>query len=460
MNSHLVISFQEKFLHSVYLTIAICTLLLAPSVFAAEYQLKLIVDLSEIKDVSTEALWLEPLTSPNRDNSFFVAQDSGILYWVDGDALNNQKKILDLASSLENQKFVSLNAFALHPSFTKPDKPGYATFFTAHTGTFNSETRRNLLQPKAKNFAFEFTFETVITAWQYDFEKQEIDPQSQREIIRIPIKNKDGAIQKLAFDPFQKEWNPDYGQLYFSLNYLDELQQHPLYSGAILRIHPLMFGARNYTVSGANPFVKKPKINNEIVLLNGQNIDDFYWTKNEHASIFIQHNNAEQHWLSKTKLGDDLLNQAPTNSLWQQAKPMSSMLLYQGRSILSLRNSVVYFTLIDGQWHLTSRSLELIGGESSVFDGLIETQDLSTDAGLSIHQDQQGEIILFDHQNSRMYSLLLVYSGQEETEAPTTVIATPGPTHNWLYIVILVAVLVLLILLYRKNAEKRPHGNL
>ena len=452
MKNRAVINLQKKFSYFVYLNILMGTLLLSKSLFAAEYQLKLIVDLSEIENVSTDASWLDPIANPASNNEFFVAQDNGVIFSVDSN--NSSKNILNVAQSLDNQTFISLSALVFHPSFAKPEEAGYATIFTAHTGKFNQETRRNILIPKDKDMSFVFDFETVITAWKYDFDTQEIDPTTQREVLRIPIQNKESGIQKLAFDPFQKQWNPDYGQLYFSLNYQAGLQQYPLYSGTILRIHPLTFGARNYTVSASNPFIKEPKISNEVVLLNGQSIEDFYWTKIEHASIFVQHNNGNQHRLSRTSLGDDLIKLAQTNSLWQQSKPLSSMLLYQGRNILNLRNRLVYFTLINDRWHLSSRTLDSISGESSVFDGLIEAETLTADAKLRIHQDNKGEIILFDNKNSRMYSIQLGDIPQDELDTPIANPTESGEGNYLLYLVLLVAAGLVLVVVTRKKSGK------
>ena len=190
------------------------------------------------------------------------------------------------------------------------------------------------------------------------------------------------------------------------------------------------------------------------MLLNGQNIDDFNWTKNEHASIFIQHSNKEQYWLSKANMGDDLLKKAATNSLWQQPNPMSSMLLYQGRNILSLRNSVVYFTLINERWYLSSRALDVIDGGSSVFDGLIETQALSSDAQLNIHQDNHGEILLFDNQKSRMYALQLGHIQQMETAAPVSNTNAPETNNFVLYLSFLTVAGLVIIFAYRKKTER------
>jgi hypothetical protein len=450
MDNQTVMNFQRRYLHISCFAMAISALLFTNIIFAGQYQLKQIVDLSKFSDVSNDATWLKPLNDPSNDTNFFVAQDNGLIYLAGKERVNNQEAILNLPLKANNPTFVSLTAMALHPSFTQPEKPGYATLYTVHTTEFDQETTHNRLILKDTNIIF--AFETVITAWQYDFDKQKIDPQTQREVLRIPIKTQDSAIQQLTFDPFQKYWNADYGQLYFSLRYINELKHHPLYSGVILRINPLIFGARNYTVPQSNPFVKEPNINDAIVILGSQNVEHFFWAKNNHASIFIQHNNGEQHWLSKASVGDDLLNQPQSNFLWQQSTIMTSRLLYQGRDFLSLRDKMVFFTLLDKKWHLTSLALAPLDNESTVFEELIATEDLSPTSQLSIHQDNKGEIILFDTHQSGLYSLQPININANEVpvlKSNTTDVKSDN------YIWLLSTVAVLLSLLFFINRKKR-----
>jgi hypothetical protein len=404
MHNQAVMNFHKRYLRIVYFTMAICTLLVTKIVFAEQYQLELIIDLSEFNDASTDAVWLDPITSNTDGGEVFVAQDNGLIYLVGNDGTINPNAILNLPLTAEKLAFTALTAMTLHPSFARPGTPekhGYATFFTAHTTEFDRDKNNNRLTLSETEIVF--AFETVITAWTYDFDKQKIDPQSQREVLRIPIKTQDTAIQQLSFDPYQKSWNADYGQLYFSLKYTKELKDNPLYSGVILRIYPLEFGALNFTVPKTNPFVKYPEINNEIVVMGGQNIEQFFWAKSDHASIFIEHDNSEQHWLSKSKVGDDLLTQLKSNFLWQQPTKMPSMLLYQGRDFLSLRNKMVFFTFLDNQWYLTS--LAPLSIESPVYEELIARETLSANSNLNVHQDNQYEIIIFDSQQNRLYSL-------------------------------------------------------
>jgi hypothetical protein len=444
MDNQAIINFHKKPLHLVFFTMAICTLLLPKIVFAEQYQLQLMVDLSELNDFDANAVWLEPIVSPTNNGEFFVAQDNGRIYLKNQNSKNIQKTILNLPLITDDAAFITLTAMTLHPSFTRPKKAGYATIFTAHTTEFHQKTNNNQLTLKDTNIIF--GFETVITAWQYDFDTQKIDPKTRREVLSIPIHKKDSGIRNLKFDSYQKSWNVDYGQLYFSLNYIDELKNYPLYSGVILRIDPHVFGSLNYTVIESNPFIKDPQINKEIVLMGAQNIEHFFWSKNDHSSIFIQHNNDEQHRLSKAILGDDLLTQPESNVFWQQPNEMSAMLLYQGRDFISLRNKLIFFTLLDKKWRLNSLALTPLNNELPMFDELLTRDFLSPTSHFNIYQDNQGQIIIFDNDKGKMYSLQLTIS--EIIESSTT----PAESNNYiLYISSIVGLLLLLIFVFRKK---------
>ena len=447
LDNQATINFQKSYVYIVCFTMAICALFFTRIVFAEQYQLKLIADLGQFNQVDPDAVWLNPLPSPGNNDEFFIAQDNGLIYWAKNDGPNNQEAILNLPLSLNNAAFISLTAISLHPSFLLAEEPGYATFYTAHTTKFDLEKNHNRLTLNDTNI--NFAFETVITAWSYDFDTQSIDPQTQREVIRIPIKTHDGAIQQLSFDPYLKPWNAAYGQLYFSLGYINKLQDHALYSGVILRISPLLFGARNYTVSQTNPFIKTPEIHDEIVIMGGQNIQHFFWAKYSHKSIFIQHNNRVQYWLSKAKVGVDLHSQS--NFLRQQPNEMSSMLLYQGRNFYELRNRMVFFTLIDNQWHLTSLALESESNELPISEKVITTETISPRSELRIHHDNQNEIIIFDNRQSKLYSLQSTNTQiiTDNISQPTT--SAFDPKYYILFISLLAVLLAALFYIKRNN---------
>lgn len=406
------------------------------------------VDLSQFDDVRDDAIWLDPLTSPVNDDEFFVAKNNGLVFLVKKNSTNNQQAILDVSHHLNHSAFTSLTAIGLHPSFTLPEEPGYATFYTAHTTEFAPKNNHNRLILNETNI--HFPFETVITAWTYDFDKQIIASHTQREVIRIPIKTPNSGIQQLTFDPYLKLWHADFGQLYFSLGYMGELQDDALYSGAILSISPMMFGARNYTVPQSNPFVKTPEINDEIVVMGGQHIEQFFWAKNSYESIFILHNNSVQHWLSKAKVGIDLRSQA--DFLRQQPKEMPSMMLYQGRDIEVLRNKMVFFTLLDNQWHVTSLALESLSNELPTFEKIINSEAISPQSDVSIHEDNQHEIIIFDRHQSKLYFLQSTNTKitSDNISQPTT------PTFGYQYYGLIISLLA--VLLAALWFIKRNHG--
>jgi hypothetical protein len=436
-------------MYIVFFTIVFCSLFFTNNVFGKEYKLKLIVDLKQFEDSNGGELWLNPLANPINDDVFFVAKDNGLIYLAKQNNENNQETILDLPLALNTSAFVSLTAISLHPSFTLSAEQGYATFYTAHTTEFEKQKYNNRLALIDSNI--EFAFETVITAWTYDFERQKIDLQSQREVIRIPIKNHNAGIQQLTFNPYLKPWNDDYGQLYFSLGYVDELKEYSLYSGAILCISPLVFGFHNYTVSESNPFVKTPEINDEVVVLGGQNVEHFFWAKYSHEAIFIEHNNKEQYWFSKAKVGSNLDSLHQSSLLKFKTNEMSTMLLYQGRDFPSLRNSMVFLSLLDKKWHLNSLPLDSLSDEFPPSRERIITEYLSPKSVLSIHQNNHNELIVFDSHQSRLYSLQLA-----NIDIPSNDLVQPtqgnfGPKYYVLFIGLFIVLLSAYFFIRRDN---------
>jgi hypothetical protein len=446
-----IINFHKKYLQIVFFTIAIGFLFLPKIVFSEQYQLELIVDLSDLKDLDTDAVWLEPLANPINNNDFFVAQNNGRVYLRSQDSENNQDTILNLALTSNDQNFISLTAMTLHPSFTRPEHSGYATIFTAHTTKFLQNRNKNRLTLDNTNITF--GFETVVTAWKYDFDKQIVGHNTKREVIRIPIKNQDSGIRNLKFDPYQKSWDVHYGQLYFSLNYIDEIKENPLYSGVILRIDPNVFGSLNFTVVSTNPFIKDPTINNEIVVMGIQNITDFFWAKNNQAAIFLQHNINEQYRLSTAMLGDNLLTQSDSKILWQQPNEMSTILLYQGRDFIGFRNKFISFKRVDGKWYLSSLAVKPFNNELPILEEIHSKDFLSRSSHVNIHQDSNGEIILFDNHESKIYSLKVIIPEvivSSSTESST--IADKSDSYI-LHISLLTGLSLLLIFLYYKKKK-------
>lgn len=428
-------------------TMAMCLIFVTNIAHAEQYQIELLADFSHLKQTSNDTQWLSPLASVI-DDEYFIAQDNGLVYLVKTGESNTQNAVLNVP--IHNPSFISLSAIGRHPSFSLPEEPGYATFYTAHTVEFTPEKYANRITVEGSNF--DFGFESVITAWTYDFETQKFDPQTQREVLRVPIPSPNHAIQQLKFEPYLKPWNANYGLLYFSLKYIEELKEHPLYSGGILRISPLTFGARNYTVSQSNPFVKTPEINDEIIVMGGHDVTNFFWAKYSHQSIFIQHYIGKQHWLSKARIGVNLQDQNLSDNLWLSPKAMTSSLLYQGREFLNLRNKMVFFNYLDNQWQLNSISLESLNTETPTVEYVIRLQGLTTNSHLTVHQNNHNEIVIFDNTQSKLYSLQATNVTSVEEQSFEHNPSESGSQYLILLVLLLTVSSTTLIYIYRKNS--------
>ncbi|WP_158968946.1 SHOCT domain-containing protein [Paraglaciecola sp. L3A3] len=444
----------KRYFKATFLTVFISTLFFSKIVSAKQYQLQLLTNFNELNKEQDDLVWLEPILSPAKDEQIFVANDQGYIYLLDKSNSNKQKLALNINTSTNKSAAIRLSSITLHPSFIRPEELGYATLYTAHNA--------KLIQPKQHavslpdNIETVFYYETVITAWQYDFDKQEIDIHSAREILSIPIKSLDEGINRLSFDPYQKSWGRDYGQLYFSLNASYELKHYPLYSGSILRIHPQDFGDSHYTIPSDNPFIKDTKINDEIVVTGLDKIEQYFWVKNKQGEIFVQHHNNEQYWLSKLQLGDNYLADSAQNHLKQQDDVMPTILLYQGRQFLTLKNHFIFLSSYDGKWLLNYSSIN--NNEPALSAEILTTNNLLTPAFVDLEQDENSHIFIFDMKNASLYILQEPQEKLLDPAIPSQVESDTG-TRNYLLYIILVAVLLFVVLIYGKSRNNKNGVN-
>ncbi|MCF2947087.1 hypothetical protein L0668_03145 [Paraglaciecola aquimarina] len=365
--------------------------------------MNLIYDVSQYEGVNQVDGWLDPQINLNNENSFFFAHQSGRIYYSGKSEGYHNSEILNLPQALKDDGFMSLTSFVLHPSFTRPEDPDYATLFTTHTSKYFQANIQNRLTIDGTNIPF--TYETIITAWRYNFQYQTIDPESAREVLRIPIVSKEQAIQTMKFKSDNKPWSRDFGLLYFSLNSLNDYAHIPIYSGAILRINPKKFGARNYLIPPNNPFIKDPSVDDEIVFMGAKHIENFYWAKSDNASIFINHKNAKNYSVSEVMYGDDWRSKPQINPQWDLDELMPATLYYTGRKFLELKDKLLFVTLVDNSWHVNARSVLDINQDFSVFEVVnIEQEPLKT-ANLSLIQGKLDDIFIFDRSKSTLHRL-------------------------------------------------------
>lgn len=410
--------------------------------------------------------WLLPLEQPGNSKHYFLANKQGQIYQLGQDTPENLSPLLDLPALSVNNPIVELNAFTLHPNFSLRGQIGFATFYTAHIekATSNEKTKR-LLDPTV---SLALPFDAVITEWQLDLAKT-VDQSSQREVLRIAIPTLASGIKQLKFNPHSKSWHDDYAQLYISLPQSLPLKEYPLYSGAILRIHPEKNAGQNYTVSHNNPYYANDDINKTLYLFGAGQINQFIWPDKHAPRLLISHEyNVKKpptHWLSYSNGGDDWRNKSPQNFLFKGEQATSGLVIYQGRNALSLRNKLLWLSQNkQQQWQLNSLPNEMTPdplsksneqAQQPLVTPSIEwqlTQPTLQTKRLTLYHDNRDEVLLFNEESGAIYQLfedktLLTPQGnnQENEQSGLGIIAT---------LLIIIVGGVGLYIIYRVNIKR------
>ncbi|MCJ8321083.1 MAG: SHOCT domain-containing protein [Colwellia sp.] len=389
--------------------------------------------------------WLLPIANPNDKQQFYLADKSGKIYLAEDGELRSQL-LLDLSTvnNADAPHEVALTSFVLHPDFAFRDQAGYGKFYTAHVGKRSVERKTKRLQVRQENI--EYHFDAVITEWQFNPINHEIiEPSSQREILRISIVDSVNHIKQLAFNPFKKSWNDDYGLLYFSLLPEKSLKSLPLYSGTILRIKPERFGRKNYTVPTNNPFLKDSEINDEIILLGAQNIRTFIWPQKNNEKLSVLHHYNNQEILSVAELRSDWRTTAPQHHI-SFVNTINNIVLYQGRVLSSLRKNLLFLQNKNQQWSLHSL---LLSDKNDVQPQIETILDVPKNSNLVIFTDTFNELLLLDQNNSLIYRIT-----QENSAAAGTEVTQQESSVGLAAITFLLIIFIIFFFVRSKNARK------
>jgi hypothetical protein len=135
---------------------------------------------------------------------------------------------------------------------------------------------------------------------------------------------------------------------------------------------------------------------------------------------------------------------------------MSAMLLYQGRDFISVGDKMVSFKRLNNKWHLSYLAATPLNDESLIFEGIISKYLLSATSDLNIYQKNKGEIILFDNNKSKMYSLWLTIFKTIKSSSIKSNAMSAASNSYVLHIRLLTGLLLLLLLLfaYRKGIHR------
>jgi hypothetical protein len=359
--------------------------------------------------------WLLLREQPGNSQYYYLANKQGKVYQLEQDSPDNTTLLVDLQLAFTENPLLQLTAFTLHPNFSLSDQVGFGTFYTAHIekSTNNNKTKR--LEDLSVTIPLDF--DAVLTEWQLDSIK-EIDLSSQREVLRIAIPSAISGIRQLTFNPYSKSWHENFSQLYISLSQSPKLKEHPLYSGAILRIHPQQNAQQSYTVPHENPYYANREIEQTLYLFGAGQIEQFIWPNKYSPKLLISHqdtiNNSLKHWLSYGDGGEDWRKHKSEELLYQHTSATNSLLVYRGQNAPNLRNKLLMLTHKNQQWQLNSLSSEVSYDSTGVYQQgalsspVIEWQ-LSQPAlqakHLTLYRDNRGELLFFNEDSGAIYQL-------------------------------------------------------
>ncbi len=366
--------------------------------------------------------WLLLLEQPGNSQYYYLANKQGKIYQLEQDGADNTALLLDLQRFSAEESMLQLTAFTLHPNFSLRDQIGFGTFYTAHVEKVINNRKRKRIKDATVTQAL--SFDAIVTEWQLGANKQ-VDESSQREVLRIAIPTLEGGIRQLNFNPYSKSWHEDFAQLYISLSQSPELKQYPLYSGAILRIHPQRNGIKSYSVPHDNPYYANEKFEKTLYLFGAGSIKQFIWPDKYATKLLISHqyslNDTVGHWLSYSYGGDDWRKQAPTSFLYKNKNALTanSLLVYRGQNAPTLRNKLLLLIKKNKKWQLNSLSYEItpdisIENKQSMeqqkilpppaIEWLIKQQVLQAKS-LALYRDNQGELLFFNEDSGAIYQL-------------------------------------------------------
>ena len=384
-----------------------------------QYLLQKVAQAPQLETIKDQ--WLILLEQPGNSQYYYLANKGGKVYQLEQDSTDNTVLLLDLQRFSSEESALQLTAFTLHPNFSLRDQTGFGTFYTAHVEKVTSNRKRQRLKVST---ATPLSYDAIVTEWQLNASKQ-VDESSQREVLRIAVPTLENGIRQLDFNPYSKSWHDDFAQLYISLSQSSELKQHPLYSGAILRIQPQRNGINSYSVPLDNPYYANEKFDRTLYLFGAGNINQFIWPDRYDTKLLISHQydfkNTIRQWLSYSDGGEDWRKQAPTNFLYQNKNMLSanSLLVYRGQNAPTLRNKLLLLTKDKKQWQLNSLSHEISPEArlenkqsneqrkvlpSPIVEWLLKQQALQT-SNLTLYRDNRGELLFFNEDSGAIYQL-------------------------------------------------------
>lgn len=184
---------------------------------------------------------------------------------------------------------LGLQSVAFHPDFNKVGQPGYGILYTSYLENRPGNTSGlNFLGNSVSGSGV--NADGVLAEWTYNFNTQQVDPSSFRELFRVRMPSYAHPIKQAQFNPRAVPGDEDYGLLYLThgdSNVKDSPNNDPLRLdnalGKMIRINPLQSGADRYTIPATNPFADStdPNVLKEIYAYGFRNPHTYSFNRDD-----------------------------------------------------------------------------------------------------------------------------------------------------------------------------------
>lgn len=354
--------------------------------------------------------------------------------------------------------FQRLTAIALHPNFSQEEQIGYATFYSAHieTASLTSRTMK-LIVDEQQNMPFEI----VIFEWQLNLSANtaSLRSESRREVLRIPVPDSSVEAPIINFNPFIKSWQKGYGHLFVVISANKDYPNHPLFSGALLRINPQKFGLRQYTVPPDNLLYTDNDMPNEVVTTGLGNVRDLTWLKEDENQFAFIEQQANTTLLRKATIGDNfLLQPANAEQLLQKDIIFSNSVYLRNPQLSNEYYPLIFIEKTSDNWLIKASAITANVNSNQI--ATIDFSLLNESATPSMLINQSRQLIVVDLASK---TLLTTHRIDQIGEQPiqNVPLAPQEEQSNNIYIIVilLMIAIAIVVILFRqddkyKNAKK------
>jgi len=308
----------------------------------------------------------------------------------------------------------------VHPNFAEKKQAGYRTLYSAHIEKTNKVKKTKRLTDGLNSI--ERPYEIVLTQWELKTVKNKftLAKQGLKELFRIPTETMHSGISQLAFNPYTKSWQDDFGLLYIALPSIENQTKSALFSGSVLRINPQNFGVKHYVIPYNNPFIDNDEIPEEVINIGLGQIGHINWVKNNTNELIISEIAEKKLRFHNVAIGKDLREKSRNFESFHQIphNTVSNILVYSGATFTQYKNHLVYLVWHKNQWKLYSLSTKAPFQTQVLSE--ISTDLLSKSAKPILAIDHLNEISIFDKVRKTFLSI-----APQDTDIQTNAIVKP-----------------------------------